>query len=109
MKTLAQAIKQIELDARIVYIIEEAGTNNFKVGISKSYQSLGRRLSNLQSGNPRLLTIVHTSDYALDGEAYGAEIMTHAQFTFNNLGLHREWFHMPEGPAELISFLKGIK
>ena len=41
----------------LIYIIQEATSDNFKVGVSNSENNLARRLQNLQSGNWRELTI----------------------------------------------------
>ena len=46
----------------LMYIIQEATSNYYKVGVSKNEGTLASRLSNLQSGNWRELTIKKTND-----------------------------------------------
>ena len=41
----------------LIYIIQEATSDYFKVGVSTNENALGRRLQNLQSGNWRKLTL----------------------------------------------------
>ena len=45
----------------LLYIIREGNSMNYKVGVSNDEESLRRRLSNLQGGNWRKLTVMHTS------------------------------------------------
>ena len=103
MKTLEQAMTKIEQSARIVYVMcEEEGM--IKIGISKHYQSLGRRLSNLQAGNPRKLSILFTKEYENDGEAYAAEQSAIKAFAFYNYGMATpEWFDVRL--TELTAFI----
>lgn len=44
----------------LIYIIQEATSQNFKVGVSNNESNLTQRLQNLQSGNWRKLTIKKT-------------------------------------------------
>lgn len=44
----------------LIYIIQEASSNYFKVGVSMNGITLGQRLKNLQSGNWRKLTVKET-------------------------------------------------
>lgn len=41
----------------LIYIIQEASSNNFKVGVSNNENNLAQRIRNLQSGNWRKLTL----------------------------------------------------
>lgn len=41
----------------LIYIIQEASSNNFKVGVSNNENNLAQRVRNLQSGNWRKLTL----------------------------------------------------
>lgn len=41
----------------LIYIIQEASSNNFKVGVSNNENNLAQRVRNLQSGNWRKLNL----------------------------------------------------
>src|SRR5258706_16304293 len=101
-----ETMTRIELQARIVYIIAEVGSGGrmYKVGISKNFNSLGRRLQNLQTGNPRQLSIIHTFEYQADGEAYKIEQETIKAFSFYQLGVTGDWFEL-EGSNSLVQFI----
>lgn len=70
-KILAHQIK-----ARVLYVIAEHGSTFVKVGITKDSASLARRLTNLQTGNPRKLSIAHVVTFTGDGMAYSVEQRT---------------------------------
>ena len=97
----------IQSGARIVYIISENDTGMHKVGITKNPNSLGRRLSNLQSGNPRKLNITAVYHFTEDGQAYAMEQNVLKAFSFNNLGLHDEWFQV--SAYQLMKYIERAK
>lgn len=92
-----------EWQARIVYLIQEHGdTPMTKIGVTKSDHSLDRRLSNLQQGNGRPLSISYTYRFSEDGEAYALE-----QSLLKALAVHRtypesEWVRLT--PAQIVYF-----
>lgn len=70
------AVLAHQIKARMLYVIAEHGGMFVKVGITKDSASLARRLTNLQTGNPRKLSIVHTVTFTGDGMAYSVEQLT---------------------------------
>ncbi len=103
-----QVIKAHQASARIMYLIQESATSNFKVGVTKDMHSLGRRLTNLQAGNPRELSIAHTWEFEADGEAYKLEQGMLLYFSDDTSG---EWIMNSEGwhLIATANILKGIK
>ncbi len=81
-------MKAHQLKARILYLLSEAGGSNVKVGVTLNQQSLGRRVTNLQAGNSRKLSVAATYTFNVDGQAYSVE-----QATLRELNMHRvgEW------------------
>ena len=77
-----------------VYILKQDGTNTFKIGFSQT--SVQARLKTLQTGNPKLLTIVamfHGSQQ--DEQALHRVHKEHRQ--------KGEWFAFPPGTCSLLS------
>lgn len=62
-----------EQTARVCYLIQEADSNTFKVGVTQSMKTLKRRLRNLRTGNWRLLSVAHLFQFTEDGQAYRME------------------------------------
>ena len=82
----------------LMYIIQEATSNYYKVGVSKNRGTLASRLSNLQSGNWRKLTIEQTSAVS---NMNLAEKDAHKKLKAHHIiqGGGTEWF---EGPYQKI-------
>ncbi len=78
------------LAARVLYLITEDGTGNVKVGVTRDARSLSRRLTNLSTGNPRILAVAAYWTFTGDMQAYTIE-----QAALMELALHRvgnsEW------------------
>ena len=76
----------------LIYIIQEATSENFKVGVSNNENNLTRRLRNLQSGNWRELTIKKT--YKVSNMKLAENDAHH---TLRNVQIRegggQEWFH----------------
>jgi T5orf172 domain len=74
-----------------VYVIAEEGNDSLvKVGISKSAT---KRLTGLQTGNPRKLTILHVVSVASVSAAYALEMAVHDRL--GKWRLNGEWFDLP--------------
>ncbi|XP_015780128.1 PREDICTED: uncharacterized protein LOC107358010 [Acropora digitifera] len=76
----------------LIYIIQEATTDNFKVGVSKNENNLNQRLQNLQCGNWRKLTIKRS--YKVSNMKLAEQDAHH---TLMDVQIHegggQEWFH----------------
>ena len=76
----------------LIYIIQEGTSDYFKVGASENEQTVKLRVSNLQSGNWRKLTLIQThrvSNMKLaEDEAHRSLKQVHVQ-----AGGGREWFN----------------
>jgi hypothetical protein len=81
-----------------LYLIQQKGSNYFKIGISKNIK---RRLANLQSGNPNKLYVVRYWD--IPKEAYKLESLLHCMFAEYHVLL--EWFEV----EDVTILLDGIK
>ena len=82
----------------LMYIIQEATSNYYKVGVSKNEGTLASRLSNLQSGNWRKLTIKQTSAVSnMNLAEQGAHNELEAEHVSQGGGT--EWF---QGPFQTI-------
>ena len=76
----------------LIYIIQEATSDIFKVGVSNNEDNLALRLQNLQSGNWRKLTIrekyIVSNMKLAEGDAH---------YTLRGVQIHagggQEWFH----------------
>ena len=81
-----------------IYIIQEGTSNYYKVGASENEGTLVKRLSNLQSGNWRKLTIKQTNDVS---NMNLAEQDAHDKLEPQNVsqGGGTEWF---QGPFQTI-------
>jgi len=84
-----------------LYIIQENATKNIKVGYGKNVQS---RLSGIQLGNPRKLSIVFSESFKSEKEARTAEKALHDHLM--NSSLSGEWFEYRESYPVLIHHLR---
>lgn len=85
-----------------VYFFREHGTQNFKIG--KTYSDINSRISALQIGNSRKITLF---GYLLCDDCLEVENKFHKRFDKNRI--QGEWFDISE--SELVSYIKstGIK
>ena len=76
----------------LIYIIQEATSDYFKVGVSKNENTLHQRLLNLQSGNWRKLTL--RQRYKVSNMKLAED---DAHDTLKDVQVHagggQEWFH----------------
>lgn len=84
---------------QFIYVIEESGTENIKVGISYSPEE---RLKLLQTGNPRKLTLIHKFEGTHRTEADIHEKLR----KFNIKG---EWFKPPKGFLDSLNDLEEVE
>ena len=76
----------------LIYIIQEALSNYFKVGVSTTKETVKRRISNLQSGNWRRLTLKQTNAVSNMNLAE-KEAHKSLQDVQVRAGGGQEWFH----------------
>lgn len=81
----------------VVYVIEEAGCEWCKVGVSAS-NDIDRRIRELRSGNPRELQIIFKFEHTNPRQI---ERMVHGKLWRNRAGLkvRTEWFQVPASAA----------
>jgi len=89
-KDLLIAIKNIDIDIEssaslYVYIIQEASSGRYKIGISKNPE---KRIRQLQTGNPDQLRLL--GYFMTQGNGYQDEKSLHRQFS--DFQLNSEWF-----------------
>lgn len=84
---------------QFIYAIEEAETENIKIGISYSPEE---RLKLLQTGNPRKLTLIHKFE-----GTHRTEADIHKKLReFNIKG---EWFKPPQGFIDSLNDLEEVE
>jgi hypothetical protein len=82
-----------------MYFIRSGDTNRFKIGITKRHPK--KRMVNLQTGNPELLTLHR---YIKCGDSRAYEAYLHECFKEKNI--RGEWYNMTEGEIDdLIDFI----
>jgi predicted GIY-YIG superfamily endonuclease len=84
-----------------VYIIQENSTRNIKVGYGKDVES---RLSEIQVGNPRKLSIIYKEKFENQPEARKSEKILHNHLILYAIG--GEWFEYRKDREILILGLK---
>lgn len=103
--TLAELINKAECEARLVYVLQEAGEPNVKVGITKDFRTLKVRQANLQTGNPRRLLVARLWRFTQDLEAYHME-----QAILDRFRGHRiegsEWLRLV-GPGDVQDYVRN--
>lgn len=80
----------------MVYFIKEAGTRFVKVGYSRSEHGIKTRLKQLQTSNPRTLSVV-----SVGSNFTGAEQWWHAML--HKYHVHGEWYRLN---TEQLDFVK---
>ena len=78
----------------MIYFIQDGKKGSIKIGYSKDKEGVKKRLTSLQTGNPKKLTIIKQFKGGL-----GLENKIHKKFEF--LRLHGEWFSYHK---ELMNF-----
>lgn len=84
-----------------LYLINEADTNNYKIGVTKA-KSIGRRQLELQTGNSKELILCRK--FQTD-TPYKLENMLHNYY--NNFKVKGEWFDLTDEQAiEFVNICK---
>ena len=71
--TLQEVINRSEHEARLLYAIAETDQPTLKIGITKDQRTLARRLTVLNTGNPRRLIVRLVIEFTQDDHAYQVE------------------------------------
>lgn len=82
-----------------VYLINEKGTNNYKIGVSSN---ISRRLPQLQIGNPNLLIMTAKTNKMDRYKAYSLEAKLHN--LLKDKQATNEWFELSENDIQIIKF-----
>ncbi len=89
------------MDEWCVYIIQENPTLNIKIGYAKNINS---RLSGIQVGNPRTLSLIFKENFPSEEQCRKPEKLLHSHLSF--CALSGEWFEYRPSHEKLISSLK---
>jgi hypothetical protein len=84
-----------------IYIVKENSTCNIKIGFGKTVR---KRLSEIQVGNPRKLSIIYEEAFETQEEARKIEKLLHDLLAPRSL--YGEWFEYRQSQDEMISSLK---
>ena len=85
-----------------VYILRSGKSNNFKIGVAKD---IGKRIKELQTGSPYVLTLYHCFTAPTRKSAFNCENTLHKFFDQHKTELMcGEWYRITK--KELLPFLK---